>query len=276
MFASDDGEIAQLVQLMGSLYAALFATQKPDVVSMSFGFAIDPGQNPDGASWISKIEPIFAAMGASGITVIAGAGDGGAVNDPETFTINTTNNQWSMPFSCTRTVFWPAASPYVTAVGATQLALCPNCHATWPPGQPVSAGGTCVQVSARHVLCETLAAIHNVHSAKYLSVDKLDGQPPSLAHVRIHSLTAHLFTRTHLHTHCHTRRLEGHHAIIVLCRDHERWRLQQHRVSAVLAERSSAGLCVIPAEPHQLSSIFRRTVSASPICLFACACAFAF
>jgi len=158
MVASDDGEIAQLVQLMGSLYAALFATQKPDVVSMSFGFAIDPGQNPDGASWISNIEPIFAAMGASGITVIAGAGDGGAVNDPEMFTINITNNQWSMPFSCTRTVFWPAASPYVTAVGATQLALCPTCHATWPPGQPVSAGGTCVQVSARHILCETLAA----------------------------------------------------------------------------------------------------------------------
>ena len=143
--------VAQLVLMTGSLFAALYGEQKPDVISMSFGLNVEPGRNPPLASIIPNLEPVLAALGASGVTLIAAAGDGGAIADPGTAYLDQNTMQWTMPFSCNRSINWPAGSPYVTAVGATQLALATggSCAATWPPNRNASAGGRCVQEIAQ-------------------------------------------------------------------------------------------------------------------------------
>eukprot|EP00035_Acanthoeca_spectabilis_P039121 m.59220 g.59220 ORF g.59220 m.59220 type:complete len:1014 (+) comp9451_c0_seq1:84-3125(+) len=135
--------IAQMFELLGTLFAALYATTPPDVISMSFGFDITPGRNPPLAQMIVHIEPVLAALGARGVTVIAASGDGGAFADSSTFSYNSSANTWAMPFQCVRSVFWPAASPHVTAVGATQIVRASSgCPSRWPPG--ASGSSSCV------------------------------------------------------------------------------------------------------------------------------------
>jgi subtilase family serine protease len=102
--------------------AVLAATALPDVFSVSWGWSeadqctIDTtgpcsaGGTAGSAAYVAAVNSQFALIGARGITVLISSGDSGAHGrtDPTCKTPKTRPD-------------WPAASPYVTAVGATQI-----------------------------------------------------------------------------------------------------------------------------------------------------------
>ena len=146
---------AQLFLFLGSLYAALYSETPPGVISMSFGFPMDPGGNNTSSGNFDLWEIMFVALGAAGVSVIAGSGDGGAsgANPKENlYSYNASSRTWTQPVSCSRGAFWPAASPYVTSVGGTQLAQASDdsdSSTTWPPWQESrgSSGTRVVEVA---------------------------------------------------------------------------------------------------------------------------------
>jgi hypothetical protein len=120
------------------------ATALPDVFSVSWGWSeadqctVDPGQgpctNPDGsAAYVSETNTGLGAATARGVTILVASGDSGAHGrtDPDCSTPKTLPD-------------WPAASPYILSVGASQLTNgVPLSAPVTPVCKSQAAGGQC-------------------------------------------------------------------------------------------------------------------------------------
>jgi subtilase family serine protease len=124
--------------VLNSLVSAIESkTQRPDVVSASLGGCEAVNRRALGNMGIGLYESAFEVAAATGISVVAAAGDDGS---------STCLNQQGNP---TRklSVSFPASSPFVTAVGGTNIAL--NAanqiisSVVWNdgPGQAAAGGG---------------------------------------------------------------------------------------------------------------------------------------
>lgn len=114
----------------GTSFAA--ATSRPDIVSISYGWSelaqcdIDPTGcqtlGVDSLGYVAKTNTVFETIGLQGVSLLCASGDSGA-------------NGRTDP-SCTAPQLrpeYPAASPYITSVGATQLAAPTKPLASNPP-----------------------------------------------------------------------------------------------------------------------------------------------
>jgi subtilase family serine protease len=127
--------------------AILYGETTPDVLSMSIGY-------PDFASsadWHTHMENYFPALGAMGVSLIAATGDRGA-HFPWSSTFGgSVYTTITPPVDCGATIVpaFPASSPYVTAVGATQFVRAVDQHSAcpmrWPPSNSTDSGGPCIE-----------------------------------------------------------------------------------------------------------------------------------
>jgi kumamolisin len=129
---------ASPTDVLHSLQAAIESpTQRPDVVSASLGGCESNNLMALGNSGIGLYETQFELAAATGITVVAAAGDDGS---------STCLKQNGKP-ARKLSVSFPASSPFVTAVGGTNIALNAANQITasvvWNdgPGQAAAAGG---------------------------------------------------------------------------------------------------------------------------------------
>ncbi len=90
---------------------ALAAAPRPDVLSVSYGqcerLMTGPGAPPSTRAGSALAESLLLRLGLVGTSAVAAAGDFGSTCNGQAY----------------RGAAWPAASPYVTAVGGTRLAL---------------------------------------------------------------------------------------------------------------------------------------------------------
>jgi kumamolisin len=94
---------------------------RPSVISISLGIC-EP-QVPGALSWRSALDSVFAVAGGSGISVLVSSGDQGSTGCRAT---NTENEETTaLPIQA---VSLPSSSPYVTAVGGTNLSLTKSNH----------------------------------------------------------------------------------------------------------------------------------------------------
>jgi kumamolisin len=117
---SDDGDVGRFLQLLGApLEAAKRGTALPDVVSVSYG--ICESQVAPFTAARTLVERLLASYANLGITVVVAAGDSGSA----TCARGVPTNQLTAPDK-TPHVSWPASSPWVLAVGGTNLTLNPD------------------------------------------------------------------------------------------------------------------------------------------------------
>jgi kumamolisin len=113
---------------------------KPEVISASLGLCEAQTKQGIGAAGLSKVEAALEEAAASGISVLAAGGDDGSANCVD-------GESAESPPIPELAVSFPASSPYVTAVGGTNLTLNPaNAIVTQPvwnddAASPGSAGG---------------------------------------------------------------------------------------------------------------------------------------
>jgi subtilase family serine protease len=123
--------------LKSLIFAIESKNQRPDVVSASLGGCESINRRALGSEGIALYETAFEVAASTGISVLAAAGDDGS---------STCLNQKGNP---TRklAVSFPASSPFVTAVGGTNILLSPANQIlssdVWNdgPGQPAAGGG---------------------------------------------------------------------------------------------------------------------------------------
>jgi kumamolisin len=117
---SDDGDVGRFLQLLGApLEAAKNGATPPDVVSVSYG--ICESQVAPFTAARTLVERLLAAYASLGITVVVAAGDSGS--SPCARGVPTKQLTAS---DKTPQVSWPASSPWVLAVGGTNLTLNPD------------------------------------------------------------------------------------------------------------------------------------------------------
>jgi subtilase family serine protease len=129
---------ASPIDVLNSLkYAIESPTQRPDVISASLGACESNNLMALGDRGIGLYETQFEVAAATGISVLAAAGDDGS---------STCLNRKGKPLR-RLSVSFPASSPFVTAVGGTNIALNAANQITasvvWNdgPGQAAAAGG---------------------------------------------------------------------------------------------------------------------------------------
>ncbi|MDX6424634.1 MAG: hypothetical protein QOD52_39 [Gaiellaceae bacterium] len=117
---SDDGDVGGFLQILGApLEAAKTGVPLPDVVSISYGTC--EAQVAPFTAARTLVERLLASYASLGITVVAAAGDSGSspcIRGAPTTQLTAADKQ---PH-----VSWPASSPWVLAVGGTNLTLNPD------------------------------------------------------------------------------------------------------------------------------------------------------
>jgi len=112
----------------------------PYAVSLSYGFYENDLYSLQNGyvSPVSSIEAVFMSLGIKGVSIFISSGDGGVSGD----NVNSYTGN-----ACELSPSWPATSPYVTAVGATQL-VGSNSQTSWkeivaqtPTGALINSGG---------------------------------------------------------------------------------------------------------------------------------------
>jgi subtilase family serine protease len=125
--------------LKSLIYAIESKQQRPDVVSASLGGCEPNNLRALGRKGIGLYETAFEVAAATGISVLAASGDDGST---------TCVDQKDNPIR-KLAVSFPASSPFVTAVGGTNIrlsaanGLVPSGSVVWNdgPGQPAAGGG---------------------------------------------------------------------------------------------------------------------------------------
>jgi tripeptidyl-peptidase-1 len=97
--------------MMGWIFKVASATAPPKVLSISYG---SPEPHKDHMD-IFNIEAM--KLGLQGVTLVASSGDDGAIGSMD----STTSTNLDTARLCGYSVAFPASSPYVTSVGATQV-----------------------------------------------------------------------------------------------------------------------------------------------------------
>eukprot|EP00035_Acanthoeca_spectabilis_P019199 m.416845 g.416845 ORF g.416845 m.416845 type:complete len:1379 (-) comp16830_c1_seq44:71-4207(-) len=141
-----DSSYGWAMQFLDVVLAIMYGEIQPDVLSMSFGYNLFAATNV----WLPTVEVYYQLLSGMGITLLASTGDTGASGKINGGWADGMGG-WSYPVNCS--VFstqFPATSPYVTAVGATQLvqdseANPANCTRRWPPATATTAAGPCVK-----------------------------------------------------------------------------------------------------------------------------------
>jgi kumamolisin len=114
---SDDGDVGRFLQLLGApLEAAKSGAAVPDVVSVSYGTC--EAQVAPFTAARTLVERLLASYASLGVTVVVAAGDSGSspcARDIPAKQLTATDK--------TAQVSWPASSPWVLAVGGTNLTL---------------------------------------------------------------------------------------------------------------------------------------------------------
>jgi kumamolisin len=125
--------------LKSLIYAIESRDQRPDVVSASLGGCESNNLRALGKKGIGLYETAFEVAASTGISVLAAAGDDGST---------TCTTEKGLPVA-KLAVSFPASSPFVTAVGGTNIKLnaanqiIPAGSVVWNdgPGQPAAGGG---------------------------------------------------------------------------------------------------------------------------------------
>jgi subtilase family serine protease len=117
---SDDGDVGRFLQLLGApLEAAKRGAAPPDVVSVSYG--ICESQVAPFTAARTLVERLLASYASLGITVVVAAGDSGSSTCARGIPAKQLTATDKTPH-----VSWPASSPWVLAVGGTNLTLNPD------------------------------------------------------------------------------------------------------------------------------------------------------
>jgi subtilase family serine protease len=115
--SSDDGDVLGFLQMLAQpIQAAAGGTPLPNVISVSYGVC-EPQVSPFTASR-TIVERQLAATAALGITTVVAAGDAGSSSCAHGVPANQLTSADEA-----RAASWPATSPWVLAVGGTNVTL---------------------------------------------------------------------------------------------------------------------------------------------------------
>ena len=105
-----------------------------EIISQSWGTAEETLFDNDGKGILNSFNTLYQRAASQHVTVLAAAGDNGCVN------VDVNNHSYTFP-----TVLFPAASPWVTAVGGTTLRADTNgnyqSEVVWNSGNGSASGG---------------------------------------------------------------------------------------------------------------------------------------
>jgi subtilase family serine protease len=117
---SDDGDVGGFLQLLGApLEAAATGASLPNVVSVSYG--VCETQVAPFTAARTLVERLLASYAALGVTVVVASGDSGSSTCADGVATKKLTAADKKP-----RVSWPASSPWVLAVGGTNLTLNPD------------------------------------------------------------------------------------------------------------------------------------------------------